>query len=296
MTTTDLSAIRLVPASLFRIRSFLGRRGGLKIRPWLGVEQALDEFSRALGRHEQDDRFWSELEELLGALTADLGRRLTAEGKVVDNELLAPEEHRALLAEIRRALAVGTAPPARYRELSGVLGARAAGLLAVLGSVAALGCGGATSESNAVTDAGADQTAQDASDASVDTGIIHIDTDASRDAPTDTPLPFDAECQPDGADLTTLMLGCLSAMGLSSEAQVTDCVRALNDAWRAGMTQLFACTDCQTLTQYLNRNGCGNYFCSRVEYDAAVQGDGFDLQTLLDSVSGCPVYVGVRFD
>jgi len=296
MTTTDLSAIRLVPASLFRIRSFLGRRGGLKVRPWLGVEQALDEFSRALGRHEEDDRFWSELEELLGALTRDLGRRLAAEGKVVDNELLAPEQHRALLGEIRRVLGVGTARPARYRELSSALGARASALLAVLGAVAALGCGGATTESNAVTDAGSDRTAQDASDASVDTGVIHIDTDASRDAPTDSLPPFDASCQPDGADLTTLMLGCLTAMGFNSQQEVIDCVRVLNDSWRAGMAQLFACTDCQTLTEYLNPSYCGNRFCWEVEDDAAVQGDGFDLQTLLDSVSGCPVYIGVRFD
>ncbi len=107
-------------------------------------------------------------------------------------------------------------------------------------------------------------------------------------------LPFDTGCQPDGADLTALVLGCPSTMGYAQQ-EITDCVRALNDAWRAGMTQLFACTDCGTLRQALNPNGCINDFCSQVQWDAAVMGDDFDLQTLLDSFI-CPVYIGVRFD
>ena len=293
---------RLVPASLFRIRSFLGRRGGVKIRPWLGVEEALDEFSRALARHEQDDDFWSELEVLLGALTADLKQRLLSAGKAVDNELLDPEQHRALVAQIRRALGTQTDQPAKYRDLAGVLPATASALLAVIGTVAALGCdsGSTVSETNPpaipVADAASEQSSAGPTDAGIDTRVVVTLVDAG---PADAGLTLDAACDPDGSDLTaivgsTLMLSCLGY----EQQRVTDCLEALNDSWRTGLAALFACNGCEAIRRYPydGIRTCST-FCEMATADAGTLDPTFDAQVFLDSV-GCPipVYVGVRID
>jgi hypothetical protein len=300
MNSNEMSApVRIVPASLLRVRSFLGRRGGLKIRPWLGVAEALDEFSRALCRSEADESFWSELAELLGALTADLKERLLAEGKVVDNELLDPGEQGLLLAEIRRALAATGSQPGGYRDLLARLPGAASGLLIIMGTVAALGCGGSVDATpGSITDAAADHVQSSPTDAGTDADA-QITIDAAHDAPADSappvdsPSPFDAACNTTGADLVALLVACPVITSGYDTQGVTNCVQALNDSWRTGLTELFACNSCDTIRQRIAgpNGGCFNRFCS----DGATAGSTFDLAILAQDWM-CPVYVGVRVD
>ena len=60
----------LVPASLQRVRCFLGNSGRMKVKPWADTGETLDAFHDALLTRRDDERFWQDLQSLLEACFA----------------------------------------------------------------------------------------------------------------------------------------------------------------------------------------------------------------------------------
>ena len=69
----------LVPASLQRVRCFLGTSGRMKVKPWADTGETLDAFHDALLTRRDDEKFWQDLKSLLENLTADMSRRFPSD-------------------------------------------------------------------------------------------------------------------------------------------------------------------------------------------------------------------------
>ena len=63
--------LRLVPATLHRLRCFLGTEARAKVKPWAPAEEVLDAFHDALRSRRDDAGFWE---------VAGTGRRRAATG------------------------------------------------------------------------------------------------------------------------------------------------------------------------------------------------------------------------
>lgn len=282
-----------VSASLQRVRCWLGNQGGMKVKPWAGVEETLDAFHDVLITQRRDEPFWQGLESLLGTLTADTNRRIEARrGEVIDNEVLDPERRRELLGEIRRMLDGRREGKGRFRALASSLSAPAVGLLCMLGSAAAAGCYSATDlqgDGGEARDAAAEQ--DDGRDAAPDPAAD------APDAPRpDYPVPPDVrpepapdpapECDPADATLEEILAECVEDEAM--RAYYLECIDAMHASWREGLTRLFACEDCWEVRDQLMN--CLEWRCSTAEE----QGE-FDLESFLDNCAVL-IYLGVRFE
>ena len=263
----------LVPASMQRVRCFLNTKGRMQVKPWAGHEETLDAFHDALVSHRDDEKFWEGLGSLLETLAADMSQRL--KGDVVDNEVLDPATHQALLVEIRSALAGQEKGRGSFRRLASALSMPACGLLAILGGVATVGCGStATIEGDA--------------DASTDVAVERSDPDA--DPAVDPVLePEPDACEHEGMTLEQILEECVD--NETARTHYIECIDGLHASWRSGLRDLFECEDCWEVLSQLD---CLTYgivdYCS--DPDAAGE---YDLDTLLDNCSVL-LYLGVRFD
>jgi len=261
----------LVPASLQRVRCFLGTSGRMKVKPWAGHEETLDAFHDALVSHREDERFWHDLGSLLETLATDMSRRLR--GDVVDNEVLDPATHQALLVEIRSALDGRERGRGGFRGLASALSVPAVGLLALLGGVATVGCGSSSAlEGDAIADVTVERSDPDA-DPAVD--------------PITEPVPDG--CEHEGMTLEQILTECVE--NETARTHYLECIDGLHASWHSGLRDLFECEDCWEVLSQLDCLAYGmTDYCS--DPDAA---GTYDLDTLLDN---CAVllYLGVRFD
>ncbi|MBW2262280.1 MAG: hypothetical protein JRG91_09940 [Deltaproteobacteria bacterium] len=258
----------LVPASLQRVRCFLNTKGRMKVKPWAGPEETLDAFHDALVSHRDDDAFWTGMKSLLEALASDMSRRLS--GDVVDNEVLDPETHQALLEEIRAALAQQKKGRGGFCRLASSLSVPAVGLLAILGGVATVGCGSTSSiEGDTSTDV-----ATETVDPAVD--------------PIPEPLP-EPGCEHEGMTLERILGECVE--NEEARTRYIECIDGLHSSWHTGLRDLFECEDCWEVLSQLDCLAYGmTDFCSNPE-----EAGEYDLDTLLDNCSVL-LYLGVRFD
>lgn len=260
----------LVPASLQRVRCFLNTKGRMKVRPWADTAETLDAFHDALISHRDDEAFWEGLGSLLERLASDMSLRLRT--APVDNEVLDPAAHQALLAEIRSALDGREKGRGGFRRLASALSVPAVGLLAILGGVATVGCG---STSSLEGDA----------DAGEDVAVEAADPDAD---PIPEPIP-DATCEHEGMTLEQILAECVDSE--TARTHYLECIDGLHSSWRTGLRDLFECEDCWEILSQLDCLAYGMVdYCS--DPDAA---GTYDLDTLLDNCSVL-LYLGVRFE
>ncbi|MFH1434929.1 MAG: hypothetical protein ABIJ56_04340 [Pseudomonadota bacterium] len=266
----------LVPASLQRVRCFMNARGRMNVKPWTSAAETLDAFHDMLVAGRRDDGFWKGMETLLETLSADMKKRLTARGEIIDNEVLDTTRHHALLEEIRSCLDGRGGERGRFRRLASALSIPAMGLLFILGGAATTGC---YDSSDLVGDGETDGDVAHEADAAQDPDI---DPDPDPDPDPD----LEPECVPGDRTLEEMIVECVE-----DEAQLTyylECIDALNESWRIGLRDLFACKDCYEVHHYL-------YDCLwRACDDPAAAGE-FDLEEFLDNCM-MPVYLGVRFE
>ena len=282
--------MRLVPATLQRLRCFLNTEAGMRPRPWASPETLLDEFHDALRSHRRDDRFWSALEELLVALTDDMARRAADGSSRFQPHALDPTHRAAVLAEIRQALESRRRGQGRFRRLARRLSGPAVANLLLLGGVSTLGCYGSHGE-----EAEADASAETPADARPDGAPDEASAEDARDdaAPeADAEAEAEAACDAAGRTLETILDECGASPELRTAA--LSCVAALHDSWRAGLTDLLACASCGDVDFRIGTclldAGCANATCG----DPADAGT-FDVDAFL---SNCCIllYLGVRFE
>ena len=139
---------RLPPAPALGLRRFLHRHG-LRLEPWATQEQILEAFLEHLAHDAHDDTYWEELTELADRLAADLRQRrpqsALTEAISVDTD--------QLMQEIRAGLARARAGQGGFRSLGQTMTGSAMSLL-LLVTLVAVGCGGQTESSRAVTTVG----------------------------------------------------------------------------------------------------------------------------------------------
>ena len=280
----------MIPASLQRVRCFMNARGKMNVKPWAGVSETLDAFHDLLVTSRRDDNFWQALESLIETMSADMKKRLAdRRGEIIDNEILDPSTHHDLLAEIRSSLGGRRAGQGRFRRLAKALSVPAMGLLFILGGVATAGCEQSTSlhGDSGTEDAAPDTSDDSATDPEVDPGSDHPDIpppdilpDPGIDPSTDT------TCEPGSETLEQMIEACIPDEG--SREYYMECIDALHESWRSGLEELFACSDCYEIRDYLDL--CLGWRCGSPEG----QGE-FDLQDFLDNCSVL-LYLGVRFE
>lgn len=279
-----MSRPNLIPAPLLRVRCFINTNGRFKVKPWATAEETLDALHDSMLLQQQNDTFWTGLEDLLEKLSCDMKRRMASRGAAVDNEVLDPERHHALLSEIREALQEKGRGRGSFRRLASALSAPACGLLLALGGLVTLGCG-----STEDIRGGADTSADVAPDTAADT-LDTVDPDPDPDPDADPDIAVDPGCEHAGYTLEQLVEECVD--NESDRAQIMDCIDDLNDSWRNGLREYFECLPCPTVHNDLLHCLLWGYpdVCS----DPAAAGE-FDLDDFLDH---CAVllYVGVRFD
>jgi hypothetical protein len=289
-----------VPASIQRVRCYLNTRGGMKVKPWAGVEDTLDAFTDALASQRKDGDFWRGLEALLAALTTDMKRRADDRGGgVIPNELLDSAAHAALLDEIRRKLDGRGPGRGRFRRLAASLSAPALGLAVILGSATTAGCYSSSdlegeADAAAEADASAEADAAAEADASADPAADprhepdlappDVTPDAVPDPVVDPAV--DPACDARGATLEEILAVC--DISREERQYYLDCIDELHASWRTGLTELFACESCGEVLRQLRE--CLDWRC----YNPGTQGP-FDLDDFLDN---CAVllYLGVRFE
>ena len=262
----------LVPASLQRVRCFINTQGRMRVKPWADTDETLDAFHDTLVSRRDDEAFWDGLRSLLESLTSDMRQRLT--GDAVENEVLDPATHEALIAEIRTALATREKGRGGFRLLARSLSVPAVGLLAILGGVATVSCG-STSSLEGDADAG-------------DTAAETIDATPDPD-PEPLPDPMPDACEHEGMTLEQILAECVE--NEAARTHYIECIDGLHASWRSGLRELFECEDCWEVLSQLDCLAYGMVdFCS--DPDAAGE---YDLETLLDNCSVL-LYLGVRFD
>ncbi|MBN2195837.1 MAG: hypothetical protein JW751_23675 [Polyangiaceae bacterium] len=258
----------LVPASLLRVRQFLSR-SGLKVWPWAPPERALDALQSLLAARRDDPAFWASLEELLGDLTRDLRRRRDAAGTAVDNEVLEPAQHRALLAELQGALAAR--PERGFRLLAAALSRQALGALCLVAGVALAGCGGATSKDGAEDDldpsggngsgattsggsgSGAATSGGDGSGGSGSGATGGVATGGMGGIIVVLPTGGTGGTSPDTCNLTLDEILGACVADAAYRDQLIGCVSDLNASWRSGIERFMACKDCGEVQSELCR-------------------------------------------
>lgn len=245
----------LVPASLLRIRQFLSQ-SGLKVRPWAPPGHALEALHALLAARRDDPGFWTRLEALLGDLTRDLRRRRDGAGSVVDNEVLEPTRHQALLAELRRALAAR--PDRGFSHLVASLSRQAAGALSLVAGVALVGCGGEATGDGGTDDNGGSGGTVAGSGASTSGGAGTGGTGSAQAGGTGglvitLPTGGAGGAGPDTCELTLdeILGACVADPAYRQE--ILDCVSGLNTSWRAGIERFLACKSCDEVNSELCR-------------------------------------------
>ena len=277
-----MNHMNVIPAPIQRVRRFLARRGGMSIEPWAGVDETLDAFHDLLLSRRHDDAFWNELEELLASLTGDMRQRMSAgRGAVVENEILDPGRHDALLSEIRSALEDRSAGPGGFRRLASALSVPALGLLVVMGGVATVGCEDRPSSEDAATDAITDPEPDPADDPA-----------AEPDAAADDPVPepdaaADVECSD---TMWEIVDRCVSDGDV--RRQVLECLGSLHDSWSTGLQEFLACAECDSVQYWLVECLLDGFreACT----DPSSTGT-FDLDAFIDNCA-TPIYLGLRFE
>jgi hypothetical protein len=277
---TDGGRFELVPASLIRIRRFMCSTGRIKVRPWTTAEETLDAFHDVLARSCDDDAFWGELRALLEKMTGDMRKRLERRGSALDNELIDPDRHEALLGEIRAAARSSGRGGRAFRRLASMLSPPAVGLLLLLGSAATIGCESST-RIEGVADASHDSADVDVVDVPPDTR-----PDTSADVPCEPDVPPDASCPHACMSFEEIVEECVDSE--EDRATYLECIDELHGSWRTGLTELFACWDCTNIEDKL---WCD--FLNTCRYPDPDR--EFDLEEFL-AACGCCIYLGVRHD
>jgi len=262
-----MKQINVIPASMLRVRRFLARPGGMRIEPWAGVDETLDAFYDLLVTCRHDDAFWKDLESLLADLTDDMRARMRARGgTVIDNEVLDPGRHEALLAEIRSSLDGREKGSGGFRRLASALSVPAVGLLLVMGGVATVGCEDKSPGEDASTDAVAEPGA---------------------DAADEPDAVADVECS---ETVSEILDRCVDNAG--QRASILGCLGDLHESWNTGLEELLACEACDSVQFYLVECLLDGF--RDVCADPSSAGT-FDLDTFMDNCA-TPIYLGLRFE
>jgi hypothetical protein len=299
-----------VPASLVRVRCFLNRNG-MKVKPWLGPAAVLEGFHAALRSQTKNDRFWTELEQLLCDLANDMNQRIARRGWVVQNELLDQSTHTELLAQIREA--IGIEGNRGLHPVATAMPQRAGALLLMLAAAIVVGCGGEAAPATGVADNGGMAAAAGgvtsggsfaSGGTSARTGgatgtggsIFILTAPASGGARTNLcpnpgvasgldPNQF-AACNPK-------LVQALIPYDIESDTgkQLLECACLLNDAWQTGLADLFAGQSCDDIAAYFGTCGVSN-LCASGRSSLPEQ---FDANQLLDNCM-VTLYYGVRCD
>lgn len=305
MTDKNQPIVKLIPASLLRVRCFLNTEGRMKVKPWATADETLDAFYDSLATNRDNDAFWNGLQSLLAILSADIKQRTAARrDELVDNELLDSERQQQLLSEIRHALAGQKRGRGGFRKLTLSLSPPAIGLLVVLGSAASQGCD--TTETTRIDTDAARLPVGDSGAADVrpgdtgkgtggaqanDSGILPRDSavDAAK-TKSDTDASAPDACIRKDITIAEIINSCITYEPERKEIQA--CVDALNDSWRTGLEELFRCDDCSDISRKLgsclsrsDKDTCSN------PQDAGE----FDRDTFLDNCA-VNLYLGVRFE
>lgn len=274
----------LVPASLLRIRAFLWRRG-LRVPPWAEAGVVLDALHDVLRERVQDAEFWRDLDALMADLSADLQKRLAAQGSAVSNELLDSPTRHALLEEIRSVLDARDAiePGPRFGALARSLSMPAVIALCLLGGVAVVGCGGKAVETGRESGAAAGAPSGGTS-GSGGTSTGGASTSGGTGGSVATGGAGGA-CTNDRT-LEAIIDQCVQPS--SPNDPLHQCLAALNESWRAGIRDLLACASC---TEVQNRAWtCIEMLC----YDSSLS-PSYSLNAFLDHCA-VPIYTGVPID
>ena len=276
----------LVPSSLQRIRSFLGEKRRMKVKPWAGVEEILDAFHSVLAAHQGDDGFWDELQRLMRELLLDMDRRTEGTpGQIIDNEVLTANRQCGLLAEIRSVLASNQAGAGAggFGRLAARLSMPAAVLLLLMGGVTAAGCN--SSALRATGDAAgiaAGDTASPVLDASPAEPLIVGSPDAATATSPDVPT-----C--DGTpEIWAGLLAKCEGLNDAGRESLLGCIQHLDSTWHKTFAEQFGCSaSCFSTTFEL----CLSQYCAR-DWD---RDGGADPSTMMANCM-LPVYIGVRFE
>jgi hypothetical protein len=277
-----MNQINVIPASIQRVRRFLAGQGGMNIEPWAGVDETLDAFHDLLVSRRLDDAFWKELEALLASLTDDMRTRMSVKGRaVVDNEVLDPGRHDALLAEIRSALDGRTQGRGGFRRLASALSMPAVGMLVVMGGVATAGCEDKSSSEDAVEDALSDFPAETAVDP-----VPDPEPEPAEDPAAELDAATDVECSETMSDIVEL---CVSDAG--QRTQILECLDSLHESWHTELEEFLACAPCDSVQFWLVDCLLDGFREACTDPSSA---GTFDLDAFIDNCS-TPIYLGLRF-
>jgi hypothetical protein len=261
----------MIPSSIQRIRCFMKTEGGLKVKPWITVEETLDAFYSLLTTNNHNDTFWQKLDGLLSDISGDLKTRLQADDRVVDNEVLNTAQYADLLAEIRATLPANSVGKGAFRAGLSRLSAPATALLLLMGGITTTGC------------MDLDGSNYDGKDT---TNIHHSEGD---DTDTDSDI-FDSSSTAQSSDGVEGSLEEIVREVIPDEntqEALKDCIDKLHESWQTGLEELF---QGETEGEIEYQLSCLIRGCQ----DPDAMGE-YALDTLLDNCA-VVIYLGVKFE
>jgi hypothetical protein len=215
-----------------KVRGFLGDQG-LALTPWTGVDDIYAELYRVMNKRRDDPAFWPQVTQLLDGIVKDVTDPASPRKLATPQaELLSSWDVKSLVADLRKSLPGGDAPPepGAVRRFGQKLSAQLLGGFLLLG-LAAAGCNQESDDGN-----------PDVPDATDDGGGL---------CPGASGTGWADSCTL--AQTTELWCTVATSSELSNheKAELCTCFAGLNDSWRTGLTTLFATADAATVADAL---------------------------------------------